>query len=261
MKQTTSKDGTQIGYWRSGAGQPLLLVHGTTADHRRWSTISPHLEAHFTLYTMDRRGRGRSTDSPDYNIFREAEDVAAVVNAIGGTVFVLGHSYGGLCSLEAALLSDNISRLILYEPPVPNIVPPSAPGVLDRIQSLASSGQKEAGLEVFMREVVHMPEHELKEYRQLPMWQGRIALATTIARELREVEQHYQFQPEKFSKVRVPTLLLLGGDSPPFFKTAIKSVQDALINSRIAVMPGQQHIAMDTNPELFAREVKQFLLE
>ena len=87
MEQTRSKDGTDIGFWRSGSGPPLLLVHGTTADHSRWSSISPRFEQHFTVYAMDRRGRGGSGDSPDYALAREAEDVAAVVEAVGEPVF------------------------------------------------------------------------------------------------------------------------------------------------------------------------------
>jgi pimeloyl-ACP methyl ester carboxylesterase len=125
MEHTTSPDGTVIGFRRSGAGQPLVLVHGATADHMRWSPILPHFEQHFTVYAMDRRGRGSSSDSPDYDFKREAEDVAAVVEAaceqVGEPVNLLGHSYGALCSLEAALLSDKVKRLILYEPPFPVI--------------------------------------------------------------------------------------------------------------------------------------------
>lgn len=34
-----SGDGTTIAYWRSGRGRPLVLVHGTTADHTRWRTM------------------------------------------------------------------------------------------------------------------------------------------------------------------------------------------------------------------------------
>jgi pimeloyl-ACP methyl ester carboxylesterase len=105
-----------IAYRRSGSGPPLLLVHGLTADHTRWSPISPRFEQRFSVYAMDRRGRGESGDGPDYDIRREAEDVAAVVDAIGEPVFVLGHSAGALYSLEAALLAANFRRLILYEP-------------------------------------------------------------------------------------------------------------------------------------------------
>jgi pimeloyl-ACP methyl ester carboxylesterase len=261
MEKITSKDGTLIAFVRSGAGPSLLLVHGTTADHRRWASISPPLEQHFSVYAMDRRGRGESGDAPDHDLMREAEDVAAVVDAIGEPTAVLGHSYGAICSLEAALLTDRIRRLVLYEPPIPvgaHLVAP--PGVADRMQELLDNGEKEAALEVFMRRVVEMPEHELNAYRQLPMWSARVQMAPTIPREL-AFDRSYHFDPEKFANLQVPTLLLLGGDSPSSARQAIELVDSALPDSRIVVMPGQQHIAMDMDPELFLREVSRFLLE
>jgi hypothetical protein len=68
MEKTHSWDGTAVGYWRSGSGPALLLVHGTTADHTRWAPLLPRPEPHFTVYSMDRGGRGGSGDSPDYYI-------------------------------------------------------------------------------------------------------------------------------------------------------------------------------------------------
>jgi pimeloyl-ACP methyl ester carboxylesterase len=260
MEYVTSKDGTVIRYHRSGAGPSLLLVHGTTADHRRWAPISAQFERHFSVYAMDRRGRGGSGDAPDYDVAREAEDVAAVVEAIGGPVFLLGHSYGALCSLEAALLTDKVSRLVLYEPPIPIGRPIYPPGVPERMQSLIDGGELEAALEVFMREVVRMPQHELEAYRRLPMWEGRVQLAPTVPRELM-IDRTYQFDGGRFSSLWVPTMLLLGGDSPPLFRQATEVVDSALPDSRVTVLPGQQHIAMDMDPELFVEEVLRFLQE
>src|SRR5687768_6369257 len=114
-----STDGTPIAYRRSGEGPALVLVHGTAADHTRWQSILPALEERFTVYAIDRRGRGGSGDAPTYAIEHEFEDVAAMVDAISGPVSLLGHSYGALCALEAALRTDNVRRLVLYEPPIP----------------------------------------------------------------------------------------------------------------------------------------------
>ncbi|HEU4397426.1 MAG TPA: alpha/beta fold hydrolase, partial [Actinomycetota bacterium] len=82
VTRVVSRDGTEIGYWTSGEGPPLLLVHGTTADHTRWRPLLPYLEPHATVYALDRRGRGTSGDAPDYGVAREFEDVAAVVDAV-----------------------------------------------------------------------------------------------------------------------------------------------------------------------------------
>jgi hypothetical protein len=56
-------------------------------------------------------------------------------------------------------------------------------------------------------------------------------------------------------------MLLLGGDSPPLFQQAIELVDSILPNSQVVILPGQQHIAMDTAPDLFEKEVSGFLLE
>lgn len=259
MEQIISKDGTAIGFQRSGSGPPLLLVHGTTADHSRWSPIVPRFEQHFSVYAMDRRGRGGSGDAPAYELAREAEDVAAVVEAIGEPVFLLGHSYGAVCSLEAALLTDKISRLILYEPPIPTGQPQYPPDFPERMQALIDRGELEDALELFMREVVRMPEHELEVYRQLPAWQVRIQLAPTVPREM-AFDRTYRFKTDEFAALQVPTMLLLGGDSPPLFQQATKLVDATLPDSRVVILPGQQHIAMDIAPELFVNEVQRFLL-
>ena len=259
MQQVISKDGTAIGVWKSGSGLPLLLIHGTTADHNRWSGILPEFERYFTVYSMDRRGRGASTDAPAYSVFREAEDVAAVLEHIGEPAFVLAHSYGAVCALEGALLTDKIRRMVLYEPPVPTGVPMYPESLPDRMEALIERNNFEAVLELFMREVVRMPEHELKTYRQLPMWKVRIKLAPTIPREL-AIDRLYQFDSKRFSHFQAPTLLLLGGDSPDLFRRATAVLDSALKSSTVVTLPGQQHIAMDTNPELFVNEVLQFFL-
>jgi alpha-beta hydrolase superfamily lysophospholipase len=64
MTRVVSRDGTQIAYWTSGEGPPLVLVHGTTADHTRWRPLLPYLEPHATVHAIDRRGRGASGDGP-----------------------------------------------------------------------------------------------------------------------------------------------------------------------------------------------------
>lgn len=262
MEKVISKDGTEIAYERSGSGKPLLLVHGGTADHRRWAAIAPRFAEHFTVYAMDRRGRGGSGDAPEYDLAREAEDVAAVVEAIamqtGAAVAVLGHSFGGLCSLEAALLSDQISRLILYEPPVPVGLPMYDPDMPDRIQVLIEGGEMERALETFIREEVKMPEHEFEIYRAHPMWKERVKIVPTVLREI-VIDKTYQFDAQRFAGMQVPTLLLLGSNSPPIFKRATATLDAALPRSHVVILQGQQHIAMDTDPELFYREVMVFL--
>lgn len=258
VQKVTSKDGTIIAFWKSGSGPPLLVIHGTTADHTRWAGILPRLEQHFTVYAMDRRGRGESTDAPEYAIAREAEDIVAVLDHVGERAFVLGHSYGAVCALEAALLTDRIARLILYEPPLPTDVPMYPPGLTDKMQVMIDSGASESALELFVREVLKMPEADFAKYRTSPTWPVRVKLAPTIPREI-AIDRTYHFDPARFAEFRVPTLLLLGGESPALFRRATEVLDSALTTATLVSLPGQQHIAMDTNPDLFLSEVLKFL--
>jgi pimeloyl-ACP methyl ester carboxylesterase len=258
MSTFASRDGTPIACARSGNGPPLVLVHGTTADHTRWGPVLPALGARFTVYACDRRGSGASGDGPSYAMEREFDDVAAVVDGIGGPVDLLGHSYGALCSLEAATRAKNLRRLVLYEPPIPAGVPITPPGVIDRLQALLDVGDREGVVRTFMLEVPRVSPAQLDRMRSLPAWQARVAPAGTIPRELRANDQ-YTFAPERFRDIKVPVLLLLGGDSPPFFRAAFERVQAAIPSAQLVVLPGQQHVAIDTAPDLFARDVLAFL--
>jgi pimeloyl-ACP methyl ester carboxylesterase len=262
MEKIVSNDGTPIAYQRSGTGAPLVLVHGTLGSHGSWATILPTLEKQFTVYTFDRRGYGESGDAPGYAIEREYEDVAALVNAISAGVNLLGHSYGGLIALEAALLTPSLRRLIVYEPSsLPTVGVPLYPeGTIDRLQAMLDAGDRAGVVLSVFRDLVNMPADELELFKASPRFPAWVAAAHTVPRETR-AEEDYQFQPERFQNIRVPTLLMVGGDSPTEVKTTIEKWDAALPNSRIATLPGQQHIAHYTAPELFIREVEAFLHE
>jgi pimeloyl-ACP methyl ester carboxylesterase len=255
----TSKDGRPIAYWQSGEGPPLVLVHGTTADHSRWAPVLPAFEQHFSVYAVDRRGRGGSGDSEDYSIEREFEDVAAVVDSLGEPANVLGHSYGALCALEAALLTRNVRKLVLYEPGMnvtgEQIYPP---GFIDRLDALLEAGDRDGVISTMFRDLVRMSQEEVEYLRSLPAWHERVKAAHTVPREL-HADEHYHFVAERFKSLSTPTLALEGSDSPAFLKAADKAVDETLPNCRIVVMPGQGHAAMDTGTDLFTTEVVSFL--
>lgn len=250
----TSRDGTRIAFSRSGAGEPLVLVHGTSADRTRWARVLPELESRFTVYAVDRRGRGASGDGAEYALEREFEDVTAVVDEIGEPVTLLGHSYGGICALEAALRTSAVQRLILYEPPLPVGVEFYVPGFLEELQRLLDAGAREEVLTSFLTDVVRTPPEELAQLRSLPGWDARVAGAHTVVREIR-VHDRYRFDPERWRSLAAPTLLLLGGDSPPIFSRAIEVLAVTLPHATLRVLPGQQHVAMVTAPALFVEEI------
>ena len=264
MAHVVSRDGTKIAYWTSGDGPPLLIVHGTSGSHERFAPLLPYLEPHASVHAMDRRGRGGSGDTSEYELAREFEDVAAVVDAIAeasdSKVDVYGHSYGGECAFGAALLTSRIRSLVLYEgwPPVLPDKLKFPDGVERRLDALVASGDREAALELFWREVVKVSEEDIRAIRAQPTWAARLATVHTITREFRAFFDD-TFDPERAARITVPVLLLAGTDTPDELRDDPETVAAALPNARIAYLEGQQHVADVLAPELFAEHVLQFL--
>jgi len=263
VSRVRSRDGTEIGYWTSGTGPPVVFVHGTTADHTSWRMMLPYLESHLTVHAVDRRGRGASGDAADYHLEREFEDVAAVVDTVaeasGSRVGLFGHSFGAVCALGAAALSSAVvGGMVLYEPYLEPDEAASPPGLAERLEALVAAGDDEAALETFYREVLGLSEEELDGFRAQPSWGPRAAAAYTIAREIR-AEASGPFDPERTARIAAPTLLVLGGDSPSFVAGDTRRVAAALPDANVVVLEGQEHLAHYTIPDILAEHVIAFL--
>ena len=100
---TRSADGTSIGFVRLGSGPAVVFVHGSLSTGDDWLQVATAMTEQFTCFIMDRRGRGRSGDASDYSLDREYEDIKAVLDIVGPGTHLLGHSYGAICALGAAL--------------------------------------------------------------------------------------------------------------------------------------------------------------
>jgi pimeloyl-ACP methyl ester carboxylesterase len=254
-----STDGTQIAVKKFGNGSPLLLVHGTGADHTRWAGVAPKLAEYFTVYTMDRRGHGRSADTAGYAIQREYEDIAAVAATIDGPVDILGHSFGAACVLGAAPMIPNLRRLVLYEPPMLHEQQtPQRAEKLERMDQALEKGDREAVVLILLNEMLQIPLAAIDRLRTTPAWTSQMAAAHTISRELRSSDA-YGADPNALKAITAPTLFLLGSESLASFKTTTETLHALLANSQIKILPGQQHSAMLTAPDLFAKEVFRFL--
>jgi pimeloyl-ACP methyl ester carboxylesterase len=174
-----SADGTRVGYESFGAGPPMLLVHGTSATHIRWAPVREQLGSRYTMHEMDRRGRGLSTaEAGAYSLEREAEDVAAVAEALGDDVYVVAHSYGAVCTMEAALITKAFRRIVLYEPPMPS------PGLdvvaADTLDGLKSLSEPALVLEAFYRNALQLPQSAVDAMKGTEIWNARLSAAHTI---------------------------------------------------------------------------------
>ena len=251
METVTSGDGTPIAYEQTGNGPPLVLVHGTTADHTRWEPVRPFFEEHFSLYAIDRRGVGESGDAAEYELEREAEDIAAVVDSIDEPVLLLGHSFGALVSLEAALKTDNIQTLLLYEPYFAvSDQRLYSEELLAEMKAMEDAGEHERLLVMLFEEIVELSPEQMDELRSAPNWPARVNTAHAVYRES-VAENEYKFDATRFADMAIPIVLLSGSESPQSVKDATVAVNEELPQSRIVVLPGQGHMAITIAPALF----------
>jgi pimeloyl-ACP methyl ester carboxylesterase len=160
--------------------------------------------------------------------------------------------------MEAALRVDNLKRVVLYEPVFPvggnPLYPPDIP---DRLSAILDTGDRDAMLVTFFKEVVGTPDAQIEALRADPSWAGRIAAAHTALRELADGD--YMFEPTRFHGLAVETLMLVGENSPRELTAPAHALHDALPNSRIVTLDGQGHVAMTTAPKLFLDAVMRFL--
>jgi pimeloyl-ACP methyl ester carboxylesterase len=254
-----SADGTEIALTVRGSGPALLLVHGALSDHNLWNASSPFLRDHFTLYAMDRRGRGESGDAPGYAPEREVEDVEAALRHVGAPAVLVGHSSGALLGLMAAQSGAQFRGLVLYEPPLvlPELRPAYPADLHRRVAELARS-DPDAAVRAFLREGPLWPEDEIDFLAQSPRWAALLRMAHTAAYDA-QVVGGYRFDAPALRRLDAPVLLLSGELSPAWYRGAASNLTNALPHAEVQIIAGQAHMGMVTAPQLVAEAVNGFV--
>ncbi|MFF0345577.1 alpha/beta fold hydrolase [Kribbella sp. NPDC004875] len=114
----TSRDGTEIAYYKTGQGPAVVVLHGSMESARSHTLLAEALADEFTVYLPDRCGRGRSgPQRPDHGVHAELEDLEAVLT-VAGADRAFGVSAGGAVVLEAARVLPGLEQVALYEPAI-----------------------------------------------------------------------------------------------------------------------------------------------
>lgn len=254
-----SLDGTRLAVDRGGRGPAVVLVHGAFTDraHPTLRGVAAGLAPWFTVANYDRRGRGASGDTLPYAVEREIEDLAAVVDALGGTALVFGGSSGAALALEAAARLDGITALALWEPPyhVDPTAPPLPDGFADTLDALVADGRPGDALERFLIDAVEVPPAAVAALRDQPPWAAMEALAHTLAREARVLGPGNRLPAERLAGLDRPTMVLNGDRSPGWMARAAEAVAAAIPGSCHRVLPGQAH---DVAPDALVPELLEF---
>lgn len=254
----SSADGTRISYRRLGTGPALVFVHGSVSTHTDWMRVAKLLAPHYTCYTIDRRGRAHSGPghSP-YSLEREYEDIAAVINQAGPIAALIGHSYGAICTLGAALRNP-VPRLVVYEPPLPT-GGPVAGEFLEPYKRAIAAGDLDTALEIGFLHFTRISEQALANLRATKAWPRLRTLAPTWTREL-EAMDAIDPTVDRYAALTCPILMLLGALSPDHpLRDASRALANVLPQARVETIEKQSHFAIRNAPETVTRLIASFL--
>lgn len=238
-----SADGTRIAYERMGRGEPLILVGGIFSDRSTTAGLAAALARHFTVINFDRRGRGESGNTLPYGVEREIEDIAALIGAAGGRAALFGHSSGAALSLHAAAAGLSICRLMLYEPPYgPDdaLAKNQSRELAVRVKATLAEGRRGDAIRLFF-ENFGLPREVVEGMATDPRMLG---VAPTMRHDFEvmgELSRGGVIPEDIVRGIRVPALVMAGGDSPDFFRETAARLVQLLPHAQLRLLDGCDH--------------------
>lgn len=113
-----------------GKGKPLILIHGNGSDHTKLSVLAKYLANDYTVYAIDSRCHGGSTDKEIITYDLMASDVNDFINTLAlDKPYIVGHSDGGIIALKLGYqYPENIGAIVACGA---NTTPKGLKGIFD----------------------------------------------------------------------------------------------------------------------------------
>ena len=106
-------NGISLYYEVTGAGRPLVMVHGNGEDHTIFNESIALLKEYYTVYAVDSRCHGQSSASEELHYQDMADDMCTFLEQLDlQDVLFYGFSDGGIIGLLAAMKTDRITTLV-----------------------------------------------------------------------------------------------------------------------------------------------------
>lgn len=246
------------------------MIPGALSTATTCAAFAGALAEHFTVHTMERRGRGGSgPQGEDYSILKECEDVLTLQQRAGASLLV-GHSFGGLVALEAARNTLSFTKIAVYEPGV------SIGGSIP--MNWIPGYEKKLAEKKYVDAFVEFIRGTGPEYiRTIPRWymklllpfimspherKERLGLLHESLREHREVAR-LDNSYENYREVAADVFLMYGGKSnSTWVDTSMKRLAKVLPRSETKKFSRLNHFGIDQQaPEEVARAVSDFFLK
>lgn len=254
--------GARIYHEVRGSGPPVLFVAGSTGDAGHFERVVRSLSDEFTIVTYDRRGNSRSPRPDGWqstSTEEQSEDAAKLIEALGAApAAVFGTSAGAIIALDLVIRHPELLRgAILHEPPM-NAGMSDPEGVARAIQRAVESGTRRGGtrggVETFLRFVVGDETYERFDPWLLERMLGN---GETLFGVEFGVFDSYGPDDATLAGVKVPVVVMVGTESPPYFGEASRWLATRL-DAGLETLPGGHSPYID-RPEETAQALRPLL--
>ena len=249
----------------SGAGSPILLLHGFGGDVSAWRNLRSMLEPSHRVIALDILGHGKSAKpvgASCYRMERVAADIIALLDRLAdGKIHLLGYSMGGRLALYLAYrYADRFHSLILES------ASPGLRGQQARAERVGRDHQladqiEAKGIEWFV-----------DFWENLPLWDSQDALVKASQRRQRLNNHPLGLanslrgmgggaQPslwEELPRLNLPTQLIVGEFDHKFLRIN-RQMTAAMPRAAMKIIPHAGHRAHLENPMGFYEAVMSFL--
>jgi pimeloyl-ACP methyl ester carboxylesterase len=259
----TSGDGTRLRYRTLGDGPLLVIAHGAFSTSDDYVPMAVRLASSHRVVLVDRRGyRGSEVGPSPATFAQDADDLVALLRALGPHGALFGHSAGALAALHAARAApEQVRALILYEPPILFAGPARQP-LLDRYRALRAAGEDGAALVAFTAATTAVPENVVRLWVDSPGPTPRMAaVAAGVGRDLEAtVALAPEFEP--WRALAMPVTLLVGSETPHDpLANSVRRLGRVLPRSCTVVLPGQEQVAHVLDPDLLVDAIRSAFRE
>src|SRR5688572_24080219 len=216
--QLARVDGGEIEFVVTGAGEPVLLIHGALiAEAYAPLCAEPALNSRYRLVRIHRRGyAGSSPVRAPFSLAEQAADCRALLRHLGiKRAHIVGHSSGGVIALRLALdAPDVVHSLVLLEPTLLD-VPSGAQlrELLEPVLQQYGAGDKEGAADSFARWAIGSDYRTWLD-RLIPGAFQQVAgdADTFFGVELPSM-QEWLFTQQDAQRITQPVLVMLGAES------------------------------------------------
>jgi 2-succinyl-6-hydroxy-2,4-cyclohexadiene-1-carboxylate synthase len=252
----------------TGAGPALTLLHGFTGSSVSWANLHETIGSRFRLIMPDLLGHGRSAAPADpalYRMERAVVDLMAILDAMDAArTHLLGYSMGGRVALAAAIAHPERFTSLILESASPGIADAGAREARIASDEALAEMVEHKGLETFVNRWERLPIFSGQERLPGAVRAGLRAQRLTnnprgLAGSLRGLGAGVQAPLwERLGELRMPTLIMAGELDVKYVEIA-QRMAEAIVNSRLVVIPDATHTIHLEQPEVFQRLMLEFV--